>query len=294
MRIGFIGIGKMGKPMCRNILKAGHSLVVANRSQAAVEELASEGASVAHSPAELTVQSEIIITCVTNPASVGEVYEGNDGIVSAIQPGQIAVDHTTVGPGTSQRIHSAVTAKGAGFIDAPVSGGTAGAESGTLTIMCGGEEAVFDKAKPALQSTGGNIYLAGPSGSGAVIKLVNQLLVGIHVAAAAEAVVMGAKAGADPNVILEIIGNSFGGSAMLKRSIPMALGRNFKAGTPVSLILRDLGTIGQMCSDVGARLTLGKVAESLFNEAHIAGLSENDMASIFKVFEESAGIEVGR
>ena len=293
MRIGFIGIGKMGKPMCRNILKAGHSLVVANRSQPALDELASEGASVARTPAELTARSEIIMTCVTNPASVDDVYEGNEGIISAIQPGQIAVDHTTVGPGTSRRLHSAITAKGAGFIDAPISGGTAGAESGTLTVMCGGDEAVFEQAKPALESVGQNIYLAGPSGSGAVIKLVNQLLVGIHVAASAEAVVIGAKAGADPNVILEIIGNSFGGSAMLKRSIPLAVGRKFEAGTPVSLVLRDLGTIGQMCSEVGARMTLGKVAESLFNEAHIAGLTENDMVSIFKVFESSSGIEVG-
>lgn len=292
MRIGFIGLGKMGKPMCRNILKAGHDLVVANRSRASVDELAQEGAQPADSPAELTRRSDIIMTCLTDTASVEDVYEGPSGIVSAIRAGQIAIDHSTVGPNTSQRLYAAIKAIGAGFVDAPVSGGTAGAESGTLTIMCGADNDVFDRAQPALRSVGEKIYLLGPSGSGSVIKLINQLLVAIHVAAAAEAVVMGVKAGADPNTILEVIGNSFGGSAMLKRAIPMVSQRNFKAGTPVNLILKDLATISDVCSDVGARMLLGKVAESVFGEARVAGLGDNDMVAVFKTFESTAGIEV--
>lgn len=294
MRIGFIGIGKMGKPMTRNLLKAGYTVTIRNRSQAVVEELQGEGAHPADSPRAVAAAADVIFTCLPTEASVEEVYFAEDGLIPAAQEGQILIDCSTVSPALSRRCHAAAQERGAAFLDAPVSGGPAGAESATLTIMVGGEAEVLDRARPALEVLGTNIHHVGPSGSGSVVKLVNQLLVAIHMSAAAEAVVFGVKAGADPQALLDVIGSSFGSSRMLTRALPLAMDRQFEAGTPVDLILKDLGIIHEVGKALDVRLLLGAVAQEVFKEGRALGLGDEDMTALIKPAERLAGVEVRR
>jgi len=292
MRVGFIGLGKMGRPMTRRLLGAGFVVTVHNRSRAAVDELVKEGAHPAASPAEVARAADIVLTCLTNTRSVEEVYFGPDGLIEAVRPGQILVDHGTVSPTTSRRCAEAARARGADFLDAPVSGGPAGAQAGTLTIMVGGNEATFERARPVFEAMGKNIRLVGPTGAGSTIKLANQLLVGIHAAAAAEAMVLGVKAGADPSVMLDILRTSFGSSAMLTRNVPMMLERNFTAGTSINVVLKDLGLIDELSDELNVRLLLGGVARQIFREARALGMGDDDMAGLVRVLEREAGIEV--
>src|SRR5207248_2798109 len=179
--------------------------------------------------------------------------------------------------------------KGASFLDAPVSGGPAGAQAGTLTVMVGGDAPTFTRAEPVLRAFGQNIRLCGPVGAGQVIKLVNQLLVAVHTAAIAEAAVFGATLGADPQIILELIGTSFGASAMMNRNLPRFMSRNFAPATPVGLILKDLGVIHDEAKSAGVPLLLGALAEQRFLEASTRGFAEDDMAALVRLWEEGAG-----
>jgi 3-hydroxyisobutyrate dehydrogenase-like beta-hydroxyacid dehydrogenase len=183
-------------------------------------------------------------------------------------------------------------AKGAGFLDVPVSGGPAGAQAATLTMMAGGDRATFDAAQPVLSALGKNIHYCGPSGSGTIVKLVNQLLVGVHTAAAAEALVFGTKAGADPKVLLDVIGTSFGGSTMLNRNTPLVLQRKFDPATSIRLILKDLGVIRELGGEIDTRLLMTSLAEQLFIEARAQGYQDNDMSAMVLPLEQIAGIEV--
>ncbi|MER3406493.1 MAG: 2-hydroxy-3-oxopropionate reductase [Chloroflexota bacterium] len=292
MNVGFIGLGKMGKPMVRHLLRAGYRVTVHNRSRVPVEELAREGAVPAFSPAEVSAASDIMLTCLTNTQSVEDVYFGPQGLIPSARPGQILVDHSTVGPATSRACAEGARAKGADFLDAPVSGGPAGAEAGTLTIMVGGNVDTFERALPVFQAYGKNIRLVGPTGVGSVIKLANQLLVAINMAGVVEAMVLGTKAGADPAVMLEVLSTSFGSSAMLTRAVPMFLQRNFTPGTPVNLILKDLGLIRELGKQETVRLLMGSLAEEIFGEARAAGYGEDDMAGLVRFLERLAGVEV--
>ena len=292
MNVGFIGLGKMGRPMTQHLLEAGHTVTIHNRSQGAVDQLVAAGARRAGSPAEVSGASDIVLTCLTNTPSVDDVYFGPHGLISAIRPGQILVDHSTVSPLTSRQCAEAARARGADFLDAPISGGPAGAEAATLTIMVGGEQATFDRALPVFEAMGKNIRLVGATGSGSTIKLANQLLVAINVAGVVEAMVLGTKAGADPHVMLDVLRTSFGGSAMLNRIVPMFLDRNFSAGTSVNVILKDLGLIDSLGSNLKVRTLMGGTATQVFREGGALGLGDDDMAGLVRVLEREAGVEV--
>lgn len=294
MRLGFIGIGKMGRPMTRNLLAAGFAVTIHNRSRAVVEQLAAEGARPAGSPAEVAAAADLVFTCLPTPASVEEVYFGADGLIGAARAGQLLVDCSTVSPELSRRQADAARARGADFLDAPVSGGPAGAESGTLTIMVGGDGAALERAMPAFRALGKNVHHVGPAGSGSVVKLVNQLLVAINTAAVAEAAVFGVKAGADPRALLDVLSTSFGGSAMLARCLPLFMERRFTPGTPVDLILKDLGLIHEVGKALDVRLLLGAIAQEVFKEGRAMGLGDEDMAALVKPAERIAGVEVVR
>jgi 3-hydroxyisobutyrate dehydrogenase-like beta-hydroxyacid dehydrogenase len=292
MNVGFIGLGKMGRPMARHLLDAGFTVTVHNRSRAPVDELAAAGAHPASTPAEVARASDIVLTCLTNTQSVEDVYFGPNGLIGAARPGQIFVDHSTVSPLTSRQCAEGARERGADFLDAPISGGPAGAQAGTLTIMVGGAEVTFERARPVFEAMGKNIRLVGPLSSGSTIKLVNQLLVAIHSSAVAEAMVLGVKAGADPAVMLDVLRTSFGGSAMLSRNVPMMLERNFAAGTSVNVILKDLGLIDGLSSELNVRTLLGSVATQVFRESRAFGLGDDDMAGLVRVLEREAGVEV--
>ena len=294
MKVGFIGLGKMGRPMSMNLLKSGFELTVHNRSRGVVQELAGMGAHPANSPLEVAWQSDVVLTCLPTPESVEEVYLGPTGLLSAARPGQVLVDHSTVGLDTSKRLGEVAAAKGAGFLDAPVSGGPLGAQNGTLTIMVGGDPEVFQKALPVFEAMGKSIHHVGPAGSGTIVKLVNQLLVCINMAGVVEGVILGTKAGVDPQVILDVLGTSFGGSAMLTRAIPLFLQRSFEPGTPINLILKDQKLIHDLAGELGVRLLMGSQARSIFDEARALGLGEKDMAALVIPQERIAQKEVAR
>jgi 3-hydroxyisobutyrate dehydrogenase/2-hydroxy-3-oxopropionate reductase len=252
--------------------------------------LAAEGATAASSAAEVAQRADIIMTALPTPDSVQTVYAA---LAAVARPEQIYVDHSTVSPGLNRWCAEQLALRDAAFLDAPVSGGPAGAQAGTLTVMVGGDQAVFDRALPVFQAFGKNIRLCGPVGAGQVVKLINQLLVGIHTSAIAEAAVFGAAFGADPQVVLDLIGTSFGGSTMMTRNLPRFMSRDFSAATPVGLILKDLGLIHDEARNGGVPLLLGALAEQRFSEARARGFGEEDMAALVKLWEEPAGVTVG-
>ena len=291
-RVGVIGLGKMGKPISRNLLKAGFPVAVFNRSRAAIDELVAEGATDGGSVADVAASTDIVFTSLPDPVAVRDVYLSETGLVASAHEGQIFIDTSTIDPGLSRQLAEEFAKAGAGFLDAPVSGGVAGAVAGTLTVMIGGDEASFEKATPALSAIGQKLHHVGPSGSGTVIKLANQLLVGIHMAAAAEALVLGVKAGADPEKMLEVLSTSFGSSRMLDRGVPLIVARNFDGGTPVDLLRKDLGLISDLAAVLGVPLTTGAEAGRVFDRAHDATYGENDMTAIIRPIEDAAGVEV--
>src|SRR3981081_1251945 len=291
MQAGFIGVGKMGRPMTQRLLAAGHTVHVFNRSRGAVDALVAEGAQAADSAADVASRADVIMTALPTPDSVEAVYAE---LVAHARAGQIFIDHSTVSPGLNRWCAEQLAAHGADFLDAPVSGGPAGAQGGTLTVMVGGEPAVFDKALPVLQAFGKNIRLCGPVGAGQVVKLINQLLVGIHPSASAEAAVFGAAFGADPQVVLDLIGTSFGGSTMMTRNLPRFMSRDFSPATPVGLILKDLGLIHDEAKNGGVPLLLGALAEQRFSEARARGIGDEDMSALVKLWEGPAGVSVAK
>ena len=275
--------------MTQRLLAAGHTLHVFNRSRPAIDALAAEGAKPAGSAGEVAERAEMIMTALPTPDAVQSVYQE---MANKAHNGQIYMDHSTVSPGLNRWCAEQLKSQHADFLDAPVSGGPAGAQSGTLTVMVGGEQPVFDRALPVFQAFGKNIRLCGPTGSGQVVKLINQLLVGVHTSAIAEAAVFGARFGADPQVVLDLIGTSFGGSTMMTRNLPRFMSRDFSPATPVGLILKDLGLIHDEAKAGGIPLLLGALAEQRFSEARARGFGEEDMAALVKLWEEPAGVSV--
>lgn len=294
-RVGFIGLGRMGLPMARNLLQAGFPLVVHNRSRGNVDIIASEGAVPAASPAEVAHASDIVLACLPDVPAVDQVFLGTDGLIPAVRPGQLLVDHSTVGPTTSQQLASAASHRGASFLDAPISGGVERAANATLTIMVGGDRAAFDAALPVMQAMATKVSYVGASGAGSVVKLVNQLMVGIHSLAAAEALVLGAKGGADPEMLVEIIQTSWGQSFMMERNGPTIIHRNFSGErAQVRTILKDLNLIQSFARTVDAPIPAGDQATQVFQKANDQGLAGHDLAAIVMLLEEAAACTVQR
>jgi 3-hydroxyisobutyrate dehydrogenase-like beta-hydroxyacid dehydrogenase len=293
MTVGFIGLGKMGRPLSRNIMRGGFPLVVANRSQGAVQELAAEGATPARTPAEVARRADVVCLCLPLPATVEEVVLGAEGVATGIRPGGIVVDFSTIGPGTCRSVAAALAERGAGYLDAPVSGGTTGAEAGTLTVMVGGDEGQYERVLAVLQCVGKKIVYAGPVGAGAVVKLMNQLLVGVNLAGAAEAMVLGVKAGVDAQLLYETIASATGNSFALQRSVPdLILRGQFEAMFSVDLLHKDLSLGVEVGKENRVRLLLGALAVQVFEEARELGLGDEDIAAVIKPLERLAGVEV--
>ena len=287
-----MGLGRMGRPMTENLLKKGFEVVVHNRSRGVVDELASQGARPARSPREVVEQVDLVMTALPTVETVEQVYLGQDGLVPNARAGQILIDNSTVGPETTRQVYEAAKQKNVGFLDAPMSGGPAGATGGALTYMIGGDAEVFERARSVFEATGKNIHHVGQSGAGTVVKLVNQRLVAIHTSAASEALAFAVKAGASPKAVQEVIGSSFGGSAMLNRNTPLIIQRNFAPATSVNLILKDLGLIHDVARQLEARTLLTSLAEEIFKEARALGNGDKDMSATVLTLEQVMGIEV--
>jgi 3-hydroxyisobutyrate dehydrogenase len=293
LNVGFIGLGKMGRPMSLNILKKGFPLTVSNRSRPVVDEVAAQGARAAAGPAEVAERADVICLCLPVPATVEEVVLGKNGVAERIRPGSVVVDFSTIGPGTCRAVAARLEEKDCWYVDAPVSGGTTGAEAGTLTIMAGGERAQYDRVLPLLQSVGKKIVYAGPVGAGAVVKLMNQLLVGINLAGAAEAMVLGVKAGVDPTLLYETVASATGNSFQLQRCFPdLVLKGKFDAMFSVDLLHKDLALGLEVGKDSRVRMLLSALALQVFEEAREAGHGAEDIAAVIRPLEKLAGVEV--
>ena len=270
----------MGKPMALNLLRAGFSVLVLSRSRPPVEALVSAGAEEASSLAGMAERVDTICTCLPDVPTSEAVFLGADGLAAHARAGQVLIEHSTIAPSLAVRVGDAAAQRGAGYLDAPVSGGVERAESGTLTIMAGGEERHFDAARPVLEAMGASLNLVGPVGQGSVVKLTNQLLVGIHTVAACEAFLFGTSSGADGEQLLDVLSTSWGASNMLTRNGPMMLSGDFGSLAPVRLLAKDLGLIEDAASDLGIPLPLVQRTRAFFDEGLARGLGEADISSL--------------
>ena len=292
MRVGFIGLGRMGNPMARHLLKAGFDVVVNDIVESAVKKVVEAGAVRANSPAEVARESEIVLTCLPTVKSVEDVYLGDNGIIQAVREGQVLADHSTVNLRTSRRVAQEATAKKAIFLDAPISGGPEGAQAATLTIMVGGDPDVFEKVRPVFEAMGTNVRLMGSSGAGTVTKLVNQLLTAVHIVSTGEALVLGTKAGVDPKQLADMLMVSYGYSKQMERGVPMIMSRDFTPGGPNHIISKDINCALELAQDVGAPTPLLEATSKISDRVMKMGLQDWDMASMMVALEKDAGIEV--
>ena len=294
-RVGFIGLGRMGLPMCYRLLQAGFDLTVHNRSQDKVRRISQDGANLARSVAEVTQETEVLLACLPDIAAVEEVFLGKGGIIENARSGQILVDHSTVGIKTSRACAAAAEKRGAMFLDAPISGGTERASDGTLTIMVGGPQQAYDQVLPIFDAMGATVRRIGPTGTGTTVKLINQLLVGIHSVAAAEAMLLGAKSGADPALVFEVLNSGWAQSFMLSRNAPVMLDRDFEGvRTQINVFLKDLGLVEELAHELNTPTPAGDVASKLLKEAIRQGLGEMDGAAVVLPLEAKAGFQTQR
>ncbi|WP_425058277.1 2-(hydroxymethyl)glutarate dehydrogenase [Sporomusa carbonis] len=294
MNVGFIGIGAMGKPMAQNLLKSAKvQLYVYDINAAAVAELAAQGATPCRSPRELAAVSAVIIMMLPNAAIVESTMTGEQGLLAGGKAGQTIIDMSSVAATSTQKMAALAQAKGIDYIDAPVSGGVAGATAGTLTIMVGGEAAAVEAVQPVLQMLGKKIYHVGGSGTGDSLKVVNNLLLGINMAAVAEALVLGVKSGLDPQVMLEIIKESSGRSYALEaKTANFILKNSFGGGFAIDLEYKDLELAMETAKSLDVPLPVGATAQQVFAMAKAKGLGREDISAVIKVWEELTRVQV--
>ena len=293
-RIGFIGIGVMGRPMCLNLRKAGFPLTIYSRRPEPADEVVAAGAARADSPRAVAEVSDVLITMVTNSPDVEALVLGSDGALAGAHDGLILVDMSTIAPAVARKVAEAA-AKGVPMLDAPVSGGSQGAEAGTLTIMAGGDRDVFERLRPVFEAMGRreNILHVGPSGAGQTVKLINQHLCGVIAAADAEAFVLGVKAGADVATMARIIGASSGGNWQLANPVALrAFTGSFEPGFFTDLLIKDLDLVLELAEEQGVAAPLAARARELYERARQAGYGRRDYTSVFVPLEEDAGVQV--
>ena len=290
--LGFIGLGIMGKPMAKNLLKAGFNLVVFSRSKGSVEALVQEGALQADSPKEVAERAEVIITMLPDSPEVQEVILGKDGVIQGIKPNSVVIDMSSINPLVSRGIAETLKRKGVEMLDAPVSGGETGAIQGTLAIMVGGDEKVFKESMEIFKAIGRNIVQVGKIGAGGFVKLVNQIIVAVNIAAVGEAFTLGAKAGLDPQVIHQAIRGGLAGSSVLETKAPMMFGRNFKPGFKIRLHHKDLQNALSTGKDLGVPLPLSSFIQQIFLSLMTEGRGEEDHSALATFFEKMAQVEI--
>jgi 3-hydroxyisobutyrate dehydrogenase len=295
MRVGFIGLGIMGQPMARNVLRAGHPLTIYARRPERVRELVAAGARLVATPAEVGRAAEVIVTMLPNAPEVEEVVLGPDGVLAGSEPGAIIADMSTIAPAASRRLAEACAARGVAFLDAPVSGGSIGAERGTLTIMVGGAADAFAACWPVFAAMGKaeNIFHVGPSGTGEVVKLANNLLCGVIAAACAEALTLGVKNGVDVPTLAQIIGASSGASWQLSNVFPARVwDGSFTPGFMTDLLFKDLGLALDLAGEGGVPLRLTELAQRMYEESRAAGHGRDDYTAMITLLEDAADVQV--
>lgn len=293
MNIGFIGTGVMGSRMVKALLNAHYEVTVFNRTPEKLKDLLELGAKRAESIEALTIQSDVICTCLSMPEDVIQVYLGQEGILSYSKPNTICIDFTTVGPDTSRTIAIKAEEKKVTYLDAPVSGGPEGVEQGSLTIMTGGSKLAYETILPMLKAFGETIEHLGPSGSGSIAKLINQYLVAVHSIAASEAMVTGAAYGLDSEQLYSILKLSYGESRMLRRHMDQyVLKREFEPGGAVKYVHKDVRLANELLDGIGIKHYTGQIAEDAFKRAIDQGQGNLDMSAVIQPLERECGVLV--
>ncbi len=291
MNIGFIGLGIMGRPMAKNLIKAGYALTVYDKF-ATLDDLVALGARAGSSNRDVAAQSDVIITMLPNSPHVKEAVLGEDGVLDGAKPGTILVDMSSIAPGAAQEICAAVKAKGIVMLDAPVSGGEPKAIEGTLAIMVGGDAKAFETVKPILEKMGSSAVHVGDIGAGNVTKLANQIIVALNIAAVSEAFVLATKAGVNPDAVFNAIKGGLAGSTVMNAKVPMILDGNFKPGFRVELHIKDLqnalDTAHALNVPVPLTANIMETLQALKND----DFGANDHSAIVRHYEKLAKVEV--
>ena len=293
-KIGFIGLGIMGKPMALNLIKAGYSLTVYDVNTAAVKEVVAAGAAEGTSSADVASKSEVVITMLPNSPHVKTVVLGANGVLEGAKPGLILVDMSSIAPLVSQEVAAEAKKKGVEMLDAPVSGGEPKAIDGTLSIMVGGKQEIFDQVEDMLKVMGASAVLVGDIGSGNTTKLANQIIVALNIAAMSEAMVLATKAGVDPQKVFEAIRGGLAGSTVLNAKVPLALDGNFKPGFRIELHIKDLGNALDTAHELGVPVPLSSGVMEIMQALKVDGKAGDDHGGIIQFYEKLAKVQVRR
>lgn len=294
MKIGFIGLGIMGKPMSKNLLKAGYELTVFDINKAAVEEAAAAGAASADTAAGVSERSDIIITMLPNSPHVKTAVLGENGVLEGAKSGTILIDMSSIAPLASQEIEKACAAKGIKMIDAPVSGGEPKAVDGTLSIMAGGEKEVFESVKDILLCMGASAVYCGKIGAGNTTKLANQVVVALNIAACSEAFTLAKKAGVDPELVFNAIKGGLAGSTVMNAKVPMMLESHFKPGFKIDLHIKDLNNAIETAHEVGSPLPLTAQVMEMLQTLHADDCGGDDHSALAKYYAKISGTVIGK
>jgi 2-hydroxy-3-oxopropionate reductase len=293
-KIGFVGTGIMGKPMVKNLLKAGYPVLCYDIVPEPLKELAAAGAALAASNKEVAEKSEVVVTMLPNSPHVEQAVLGPKGILEGARSGLLLLDMSTISPIVSQKVAAEAARKDVKMLDAPVSGGEKGAIEGTLSIMVGGERAVFDKVLPIFQAMGKTITYIGPIGSGGFVKLANQIIVAINLTAIAEALVLGTKAGIDLELMINALSGGLAGSKCLDQKRNNYLQHAFQPGFKIDLHYKDLNLIMESAEKLGVPLPATALVRELFSALRVKGRGQMDHSGVITLLEELAGVKVGK
>lgn len=291
-RIGFLGLGAMGGAMARRLVQNGFTVVGYDPSQARAGAAAKDGVSVVKSPAAAAEAADVVLSSVPNPPAVRAAYLGADGAVAAARPGTVLVDLSTVDPATWAEVAETARGRGVDSLGAPVSGGPADAGSGKLVFLVGGEAAVLERVRPVLETLGSEVHHLGPLGAGHIVKLVNNVMSMCNVAVAAEAMVLGVRAGMDPARLFEVLSTSGGRSHHFLKRFPNVLAGDFTPHFSIALSRKDLSLALKMAESLGVPMLATSVVRQIYEAAAAAGLDDADMAGVTKLYEQWAGVEV--
>lgn len=290
--VGFVGLGIMGRPMLKNLLKAGHTVIAYGRNAEKLDAVVSDGAQRGASNSDVGARASIVITMLPDGPEVEEVVLGTNGILAGSKPETLIIDMSSINPLVSQKIAAACTANGVEFLDAPVSGGEPKAIDGTLAIMVGGKEEVFQKAEPVLKCMGSSVTLTGPVGAGNTTKLANQIMVACNIAAMGEALTLATRCGLNPEVVVNAIKGGLAGSAVLNAKSPMLIGRNFKPGFKIYLHQKDLRNALQTAESNRVFLPITSLVQQMLSSLIADGKGDLDHSAIATFIEMASHVEV--
>jgi 2-hydroxy-3-oxopropionate reductase len=293
-KIGFIGLGIMGRPMAGNLIDAGHELVVHSRRRSGAEELEGRGAQWADSPSAVAEQAETIITMLPDSPQVSEVIDGSRGILRSAREGTLVIDMSTISPVVTVALADAARKNGVGLVDAPVSGGDVGAKQGTLSIMAGGGEEDFARARPLFEPLGKTVVHVGAVGAGQVVKACNQIVVALSIEAVSEALVLGSKAGVDPGKILDVLSGGLAANRVMEMRRDNFLGHDFTPGFRIDLHHKDLGIALATGREYGVALPVTAIVDQMLQALRVGGHGGEDHSALLRLIEDWANHEIGR